>query len=86
MAMQAHTHYPFVAALALLAAGCAGTTPEWDSRFGLSVRTDHAQQVRNPAPATQAPDGLDGKAAGAAMARYRQVAPRQSADGQGEPR
>lgn len=59
------------AAVATLA-GCAGTTPTLDARFGEAVRLARAQQTLNP-DAARNPDpvaGLDGRAARSAMERY----------------
>lgn len=61
---------------ALVLAGCASTTPQWDSHFGDSVRASLAAQVANPAAAAKLDPklaevaGLDGSAARAAMERY----------------
>jgi hypothetical protein len=62
-----------VMAAALLAlGGCAATTPQWEARFGDSVRQARAQQLVDPAAAgrAQRPEGLDGKAAAANMRDY----------------
>lgn len=61
-----------VAALTLLA-GCASTTPDYDARFGESVRQIRQAQVLHP-NAGQQPDqalGMDGNAAREALQRYR---------------
>ena len=60
------------AAGALLLAGCASTTPQWDAQFGLSARATLAAQVGDPAAArkARAPAGLDGQAARAAQQQY----------------
>ena len=57
---------------AALLAACASSTPQWDVRFGESVRGALATQAVNPAAArNQDPvAGLDGKAARAALERY----------------
>ncbi|MES2151436.1 MAG: hypothetical protein V4508_16795 [Pseudomonadota bacterium] len=61
-----------LAVLSLLA-GCAPTTPRWDSQFGQSARATRAIQVANPAPGMQdTPAGMDGQAARAALLRYEQ--------------
>ena len=59
---------------AALLAACASSSPQWDARFGASVRDAIAAQVANPAAArNQDPvAGLDGKAARAALERYEQ--------------
>lgn len=62
-----------LAAGTLLAlAGCAATTPQWDTRFGDSVRQARAQQLVDPAAGgrTPRPEGLDGKAAAATQRDY----------------
>lgn len=64
------------AALLLLASqaltACMSTTPVWDKHFGEAVTTVSRAQVINPnAPANLPPaDGMDGKAAVAAMSNY----------------
>lgn len=57
---------------AALLAACASSTPQWDARFGESVRGALAAQAINPGAArNQNPvAGLDGKAARAALERY----------------
>lgn len=72
--------YALYAAVAVLAAGCTSTTPEWDRRFGQSMRTATAQQARSAAPAAAAPDGMDGKSAEAVMHRYRHAPAARPAD------
>ena len=61
-----------LAALALALAGCASSTPQWDARFGDSVRAALAAQAIDPAAARNRNPvaGLDGKAARAALERY----------------
>ena len=61
-----------VLAPAALLAACASSSPQWDARFGESVRGAMAAQVADPAAArNQNPvAGLDGKAARAALERY----------------
>ncbi|HEY5799345.1 MAG TPA: hypothetical protein VIT92_03955 [Burkholderiaceae bacterium] len=55
----------------LAAAGCAPTTPHWDSNFGASVREARAQQTRSPAPASALPpEGVDGPVAQLMLQRY----------------
>lgn len=60
------------AALALLLSGCAATTPQNDVRFGQSVRATLASQVADPAAVrnTKPVNGIDGRAARAALQRY----------------
>ncbi|MBS1187242.1 MAG: pilus-associated lipoprotein [Burkholderiaceae bacterium] len=55
-----------------LLTSCASSTPDWDARFGDSVRTSAAQQVINPEASknTNPVNGLDGQAAEHAMERY----------------
>lgn len=65
---------PLMAALALALAGCGATTPErLDAQMGASVEMIRAQQTLNPQAAADARpvEGLDGKAADAAVDRYR---------------
>lgn len=52
--------------------GCLSSTPIWDSHFGESVRTASQSQIIDPDAATRHPstDGIDGKAAVAAMSNY----------------
>ena len=59
-------------ALAATLAGCAETTPRWDSSFGNSVRSTFAAQVINPAAArnTNPAGGMDGQAAMTAHIKY----------------
>ena len=61
-----------MAAALLALGGCAATTPQWEARFGDSVRQARAQQLVDPAAAGHAlrPEGLDGKAAAANMRDY----------------
>lgn len=62
------------AAVALVLAGCGATTPErLDAQMGSSVEMLRAQQTANPQAAadTRPVQGLDGKAADAAVGRYR---------------
>lgn len=55
-----------------LVAGCASTTPNYDAKFGDSVRSALAKQTinpdagKNPDPAT----GIDGKASRETLLRY----------------
>ena len=61
-----------VAASAMVAGGCAPTTPRLDSRFGESVRTVTAQQILNPdAGAKDVPEAMDGSAARKALMSLR---------------
>ncbi|WP_296225375.1 hypothetical protein [Ralstonia sp. UBA689] len=63
-------------ALLLLASqaltACMSTTPVWDKHFGEAVTTvSHAQVINPDAPANLPPaNGVDGKAAVAAMSNY----------------
>lgn len=59
-------------ALAVLLAACAPTTPQWDGRFGDSLRVSMASQVANPEAVRNADPvaGIDGRAARAAHERY----------------
>ncbi|MFD0669609.1 hypothetical protein ACT80S_17945 [Ramlibacter sp. MAHUQ-53] len=60
-------------AAAAASAGCAtSVTPNYDARFGLSVREARAAQTLNPAPAAAPAQGLDGRAAREAMGRYQE--------------
>ena len=63
------------AALLILAtglAGCANTTPQWESSFGNSVRASLAAQVIDPAAVrnTNPVNGLDNHAAMGIAAQY----------------
>lgn len=60
------------AALALLLAGCAATSPQADARFGQSVRAALASQVAQPGAVRNADpvSGVDGRAARAAQEQY----------------
>ena len=66
--------------LSILLAGalsaCAGTTPHWDSRFGLATRLAMRQQVADPAASRNADPvaGMDGRSARAAYERYQKAA------------
>ncbi len=52
--------------------GCAPTTPQWDKRFGESVRQMRQQQVRYPEAGGDAMvQGVDGVAAREAIVNYR---------------
>jgi type IV pilus biogenesis protein CpaD/CtpE len=66
--------YTTGAALALLAAlaGCAPSTPRWESSFGNAVRATVAAQVADPAAVRNRNpvSGIDGDAAKAAHTRY----------------
>lgn len=61
-----------LAALGLLAA-CASPTPDYDRRFGESVRHNRQAQVADPQAGARddAMAGLDGSGAREAMQRYR---------------
>ena len=62
----------FIFALPLLLAGCVQTTPEWDSRFGQSVRLAQQQQTLNPQAGGDAPvNGIDGATGRETVTRYR---------------
>ncbi len=65
-----------IASIALMAA-CASTTPNWDARFGDSVRGLNAQQVARPQAVSNADPvaGMDGRAARAAIERYERSLP-----------
>ncbi len=61
-------------ALAAALAGCAPTSPQWESSFGNSVRASVAAQVIDPAAARN-PDpvsGIDNKAAAGIVQQYTQ--------------
>ena len=62
---------PELVALTLLA-GCAETTPYYDSRFGEAVTAVTAQQVLNPDASRNLEPvrGLEGQAAASTMDRY----------------
>lgn len=70
--MSTRTFFLVSAALALpvLMAACAA--PQWDARFGDTVRATTASQIIDPAAARNANPvaGIDGRAARAAQARY----------------
>ena len=60
------------AALLALLTACAPTTPQWEGRFGESVRATMASQVARPQVAANANPvtGIDGRAARTAQERY----------------
>ena len=59
-------------ALPLLLAGCVQTTPQWDSRFGESMRLAQQQQTLNPNAGGDAPvNGIDATSGREAITRYR---------------
>ncbi len=61
-----------IAAGALLASGCAPTSPRFDSHFGESVRMVTAQQVLNPDAGTKpVPEAMDGASARETIVGYR---------------
>jgi hypothetical protein len=51
---------------------CVSTTPDWDSRFGVTTRLALARQIAEPAAAanTDPVAGMDGRSARAAYERY----------------
>ncbi|MHA7679434.1 hypothetical protein [Cupriavidus sp. PET2-C1] len=53
-------------------AGCMTSTPVYDTRFGDAVRTVRSMQTLNPVASlnNDPVDGIDGRAATAAMDRY----------------
>ncbi len=58
---------------ALLVAGCASTSPEWDSRFGDAVRVLNAQQTLDPAAARRnagTPTRSDGRIVKGSVDQY----------------
>lgn len=58
----------------IAAAGCAQTTPDWESRFGQNARMTVAQQTLNPDAVTmQASEAADGQAVREGVVRYRQT-------------
>ncbi len=51
---------------------CAPTTPQWDSRFGETVRLVRQQQVLDPEAGGDAPvNGIDGATGRESIGRYR---------------
>jgi type IV pilus biogenesis protein CpaD/CtpE len=72
MSTRFHMARGALLALAATLAGCASTTPQWDSRFGDSVRASLAAQVADPAAARNPNPvaGIDARAASAAQTRY----------------
>lgn len=63
----------FAALVALVVlAGCAQTSPEWDTRFGDAARQARAAQTADPTAPTRNTGitGVDGKAAAGAMKAY----------------
>lgn len=61
-----------VVAAFVVTSACAPVTPQWDARFGDSVRMAVAQQTLNP-DASRNTDpvlGIDGRAANEAINRY----------------
>ncbi len=64
-----------IAALIGLMAGCASVTPNYDAKFGDTVREAKLKMTINP-DAGKNPDqvaGLDGKAAKESMIRYQET-------------
>ena len=63
-----------VMALAAALAGCAPSTPHWESSFGNSVRASMAAQVIDPAAVrnTDPVSGIDNKAALGIVGQYSQ--------------
>ncbi|NHZ62053.1 hypothetical protein [Massilia genomosp. 1] len=61
---------------ATLLLGACSSTPNWDARFGQSLRAALAAQAIDPgaARANRPVSGLDGKAAAAAHERYQRSA------------
>ncbi len=61
-----------VATLLLGIAACAPTTPQWDSRFGETVRLTAQQQTLNPKAGGDAPvNGIDAATGRESIGRYR---------------
>jgi len=51
---------------------CVPTTPQWDARFGQSVRLTQQQQIIDPTAGGDAPvNGIDGASGREAIVRYR---------------
>lgn len=51
---------------------CTPTTPQWDSRFGESVRLVRSQQVLDPGAGGDEPvNGIDGATGRESIGRYR---------------
>ena len=62
----------FLMGLASCTGACVPLTPEWESRFGDSVRKIAALQTLNPdAGATPVSESMDGPASREAIGRYR---------------
>lgn len=61
-----------LASALVLLSGCAPVTPEWDARFGDTVRMAIAQQTLNPEASrnTDPVNGIDGRPADEAIKRY----------------
>ncbi len=61
-----------LASLLLGLQACAPTTPQWDSRFGETVRLTSQQQTLNPNAGGDAPvNGIDGATGRESIGRYR---------------
>lgn len=71
--MKPSTLVPLIASTAvMMLSGCAPTAPQYDSRFGQSLRLTMAQQVLNPdAAEKEVPEAMDGPAAKETVIRYR---------------
>jgi len=69
---QVRTECAAMLALAASLAACVQTTPQYDSRFGDSLRVSLASQVAKPEAVRNADPvaGIDGRAARAAHERY----------------
>ncbi len=53
-------------------AACVPTTPQWDARFGQSVRLTQQQQIIDPTAGGDEPvNGIDGASGREAIVRYR---------------
>lgn len=66
-------HHLLAALVILLAlSACAPTTPQWDKRFGDTVRLTQQQQVLDPGAGGDAPvNGIDAATGREAIGRYR---------------
>ena len=68
---RVHAATALATGLVLLSA-CAPVTPEWDAKFGDTVRMAVAQQTLNPEASrnTEPVNGIDGRPADEAIKRY----------------
>ncbi len=67
-----YTQRTFLGLGMVLLSACTPTTPQWDTRFGQSVRLSQQQQTIDPTAGGDAPvNGIDGASGREAIVRYR---------------